>query len=306
MSDEAPVVIKRPKKVVAGDHHSSAWKVAYADFVTAMMAFFLLLWLLNATSEEQKKGLADYFDPSLPISPVSAGGSGVLGGDDLFSKAPFAGTEERGVRPTQRIAETGPDGNERAAGRQIQPGEGESAPGAPDPGTEATAAAEASAEASAAADAEAAAAIEEAFGEALEAAGAGDMAEHLRVRIDADGLTIELVDLVGEPLFAAGSAEPSGLLRELVLLIGPMIGETINPIAVIGHTDAQPFRRQSYSNWELSADRANAARRLLLEAGIGSARIERVVGHAATQPLDDPFAPENRRIAIKLLRMDGR
>ncbi|MEM8598195.1 MAG: flagellar motor protein MotB [Pseudomonadota bacterium] len=290
MSEEGQTVILRPKKVVEGEHHSSAWKVAYADFATAMMAFFLMMWLLNATSEEQRQGLADYFDPSIPLTPSSGGGEGMMGGTDPFTPSPMAGTVPEGVRPDPRQTDPGEDlGEDTASPPGIErPGLSDDRAGSPLEGPMT----------------ETGIGPQEALEAALMAAGGAEAGDHLRVRLTSEGLLIELVDLVGEPLFASGSAQPEPLLTELIALIAPIIIGTQNQIAVIGHTDARPFSRGDYSNWELSADRANRARRLLLINGIETGRIARVEGRAASQPLiADAMAAENRRIAIKLLTM---
>ncbi|MEM8623236.1 MAG: flagellar motor protein MotB [Pseudomonadota bacterium] len=310
MSEEqGGLVIKRPKKVVAGEHHSSAWKVAYADFATAMMAFFLLLWLLNATSDDQRKGLADYFDPAIPLSPVSGGGDGIMGGRDLFQPTPQAGSVREGVRPETRDASPGADlGPETTspAGPQ-RPGLTDSRmagtlPGVPqDTGPGRADGLEPQRE-----NEEAAEALEEALRNQFATAGSDveRAGEHLSVSLEADGLIIELVDILGEPLFATASARPEPVLIELMGLLAPMLNETMNPLEVIGHTDARPFTGADYTNWELSADRANAARRLLIDAGLAPGRFEGVIGRAASEPrAEDPLAPENRRIAIKLLTM---
>ncbi|MEL6768708.1 MAG: flagellar motor protein MotB [Pseudomonadota bacterium] len=304
------LVIKRPKKVVDGEHHSSAWKVAYADFATAMMAFFLLLWLLNATSDEQRQGLADYFDPAIPLSPVSGGGDGMLGGSDPLTAERLAGNAPEGTRADPRDVDPGrnrgPEASsapgivrpglapERAAGpqpgvpRQGGPGRADgSAPQMPE-GEEAMAGARS--------------ALESALESAADApATAG---EHLALSLEEDGLVIEIVDIAGEPLFASASATPEPVLVDLLRLVAEVLGDTANPLEVIGHTDARPFEAGGYTNWELSADRANAARRLLVAAGLPAGRFTGVIGRADSEPRgDDPFADENRRIAIKLLTM---
>ncbi|MGF1501879.1 MAG: flagellar motor protein MotB [Paracoccaceae bacterium] len=272
-----PIIVK---KVVKGEegHHGGAWKVAYADFVTAMMAFFLLMWLLNATTERQRKGLADFFEPTIPISKVSAGGQGMLHGDSVMVPETDAGTRR------EPASGNGPANAEAA---EVTPSE--------------------------AADRAAAEAAEQARLEALETEIRGIMADvpgldaHFLVRVTPEGLVIELTDTGGEPLFASGSAQPEPLLRALLQMLVPVLEPVLNPIAIVGHTDARPLDRAGYTNWELSTDRANAARRLLLEAGLDIARVARVSGRAATEPLDgDPYAAPNRRIGITLLRLPPR
>ena len=244
----APIIVKR-KRVSGGDgHHGGAWKVAYADFVTAMMAFFLLMWLLNATTEEQRKGLADYFDPTVPISPVSGGGDGVLSGDSVFAADSLA-----------RSARGGTDGE---------------------------AAAEALALVTDARDA-LASLIEE--GQAA-------------VTLSDEGVVVDLIDAEGAPLFALGGAAASDLLGRIIGDVTPVIAGSGRPVRFVGHTDALRFRTGAYTNWELSADRANAARRLAVAAGLDPASISSVTGRADRQPIGaDAKAPENRRISIILL-----
>lgn len=304
VSDQAPIIIKR-KKVSGGDgHHGGAWKVAYADFVTAMMAFFLLMWLLNATSEEQRRGLADYFDPAIPLSRNSGGGSGMLNGDDVKSPPETVMSEETGDRdPRTRFL--------RAADPEAEPAEDATAKDGADtpPEEEAEAATGPNAEAramAAAAAAEQAALdrVNERLQAQFEALGDAGLAQHFSLRMTPEGLVIEIGDLAGEPLFASGDSAPRPLLATLIEIIAPILALTSNDIAIVGHTDAAPFaRRSGYSNWELSADRANAARRLLSVSGLSPERIVRVSGRAATDPISaDPADARNRRIAITLLR----
>ncbi|MEL6773144.1 MAG: flagellar motor protein MotB [Pseudomonadota bacterium] len=315
MSAERPTLIKKVTNVEEGGHHGGAWKVAYADFVTAMMAFFLLLWLLNAASEEQKHGIADYFNPTIPLSAVSGGGDGMMGGEDMFTPSTLAGSVDRGVRPETRSMAEGATLGERMASPSTPPAPGitDGVDGAPldesqQEQTEATTQDAASEEASA--DQTGDQAANAALAEALEAAlGGADGRDggHLRVRTAEDGLLIELVDLVDQPLFGPGTATPEPLLGALIAIVVQAIGDTTNRISVLGHTDNRPFPAgASYTNWELSADRANAARRLMLSAGLADSRIIRVEGRADADPLrPDPGAAENRRIAIKLFTTSG-
>ncbi|MEL6266793.1 MAG: flagellar motor protein MotB, partial [Pseudomonadota bacterium] len=267
--------------------------VAYADFVTAMMAFFLLLWLLNATSEEQLSGLADYFDPTLPISSVSGGGAGILGGTDPYAPVQDSGSRAVGMASDSKTSgESGQDGGGSGGVEEAVPPGGDRA-------------------ASEGEDIEADIGDEARARNAALAAAAARIAEgtlsedgHLRVVVTPDGLLIEIVDLVDDPLFPGGSADPTFLLTALIGEITPIIAALPNPVMVIGHTDDMPFGGPGYTNWELSADRANAARRLLIASGLAEGRIAGVLGRAATDPAtDDPGDPQNRRIALKLLAM---
>jgi len=309
-TDTRPIVRKVTKKSVGGGHHGGAWKVAYADFVTAMMAFFLLMWLLNATTEKQRKGLADYFDPSIPVSKVTAGGAGMLEGDSVLVEERRAGSQVEGVRPRPTHAEPGPGVEDRPAAPDLPVGEAppqglaRTPPEIPEdaapPGAEAFAAAYAAEQARL-----------DALGAELRAAMAeagDDLSRHFLLRMTPEGLVIEIVDLVGEPLFQSGSAAPSPVATQLMEVLVPVLARVRNGIAVVGHTDATPFAgAEDYTNWELSADRANTARRLMQAAGLDEARIAHVSGKAATEPLStDAVAAKNRRIALILLRGPGR
>lgn len=304
MDGAQPIIVKKIKKGGGGGHHGGAWKVAYADFVTAMMAFFLLMWLLNATSEEQRKGLADYFDPAIPISRTSAGGAGMLGGDTMFVPPDASGSRQEGIRaqptddnpgedlgdleasPDKAEAETAPDtaGLEGGGLDPTQPGPGIGQLG--ETGEQAFQA------------------VADDLLSELKATGDAGLLEHFSMRMTPEGLLIEIVDITNEALFRSGAAAPEPILTELVDILVPVLAQTTNDIAVAGHTDSIPFADESrYSNWELSADRANAARRLMTARGLTEDRIVRVSGRAATDPIvTDPLAPQNRRIAITLLR----
>ena len=136
-----------------------------------------------------------------------------------------------------------------------------------------------------------------------QAQGSDGLLEHFTMRMTPEGLVIEIVDIQGEPLFKSGAAEPEPVLTELMEILVPVLQQARNDVAIAGHTDASTFSQQDYSNWELSSDRANAARRVMIGSGLNSDRIARVSGRAATSPIDpDPFASKNRRIAIILLR----
>lgn len=333
MSEARPIIIKKKKSGGGDGHHGGAWKVAYADFVTAMMAFFLLMWLLNATSEEQRKGLADFFDPSLPISRVSAGGAGMLNGDTMFAEDGAAGSRDDGVRAKPTNRDPGREMGQRDASPDLPEGdlapeffgtsEEEAWPGTPqvDARSEAFGGSDPQDEVLPDADRTGEAPPGTTTGEVgdgdfdglaedlltqIESASGDGLLEHFSMRITPEGLVIEIVDLQGEPLFGSGAAVPRPVLQELMKILVPVLQHATNDIAIAGHTDAAPFTRSGYSNWELSADRANAARRLMIETGLEEDRIARVSGRAATDPIDpDPFASKNRRIAIILLRESG-
>ncbi|MDX5361729.1 MAG: OmpA family protein [Alphaproteobacteria bacterium] len=287
-AQDRPIIIKKVAAPAEEGHHGGAWKVAYADFVTAMMAFFLLMWLLNATTEDQRKGIADYFDPRVPVSRISGGGSSMLHGDSAFTQEQLAASATGGTRTTRTDVPPGAD--PVSTGPDIPVRDAETAP---DPAAEAAD--------QAALDA-AKAKIEEAR------ANGGDLAQHLRVTETPEGLRIDIVDVDGRPMFGTGSAAPTPLLRTLLEIVADVVGMTANPVKVTGHTDSLPFRgNPDYGNWELSTERAQAARRTLEANGLGAARIARVEGRADRDPIlpEAPQAAENRRIGIVLLRMGG-
>ena len=314
MDGAQPIIIKKVVKGGGDGHHGGAWKVAYADFVTAMMAFFLLMWLLNATSEEQRKGLADYFDPALPISRTSAGGAGMLGGDTMFIPQDASGSREEGIRAQPTDNNPGEDLGDLEASPDMPPGETapdtRAATGTQGPGESTGQDQDAGDQAGAAigertAEGEMRELAEDLLDQ-VQAAGGNGLLQHFSMRMTPEGLVIEIVDIADEALFRSGAAEPSPILTELIDILVPVLNQTTNDIAIAGHTDASPFtNRNDYSNWELSAERANAARRLMGRRGLPEERIARVSGKAATDPiLDNRFAPKNRRIAITLLRSD--
>jgi len=267
-SNELPLIIKR-KKVVKGDgHHGGAWKVAYADFVTAMMAFFLLMWLLNATTEDQRKGIADYFNPTIPISRISGGGSDGLNGSSIFTEQTYA---RMGMGASQRktVEHKDPGGEaEKAEGQGAGPTE----------------------------------ALENLKLEMDRQT--GELSEHISVKLSPEGIVLEIADTEANGLFLKGSSAPTQLLEELLTIVNASMGKFQNNLKIVGHTDNTQYRNDAaYNNWDLSVDRANAARRLLIDAGLPYARIQEVSGKAYTAPLipEDPSAPQNRRISITIL-----
>lgn len=258
--DEAtrPIIIRKKKVYAADGHHGGAWKVAYADFVTAMMAFFLLMWLLNATTEEQRKGLADYFNPSIPLAAVSGGGSDALQGDSMFTDAIMA---KNGTGAEAKKAKKEPETHSSTMDQQV-----------------------------------------DALNKAL-AAEENGLASHMLLKMSPEGLVIELTDQREDPLFRSGSASPSPVLSKLTKIVAESFSTVANEIKIVGHTDSYSFNGNSgYSNWELSTDRANTARRLLSQNGFPLDQISEVSGKSSTEPLsDDPYSPQNRRISITIL-----
>lgn len=261
-------IIKRKKVVKGGGHHGGAWKVAYADFVTAMMAFFLLMWLLNATTEQQRKGLADYFNPTIPISRISGGGSDGLNGSSIFTEQTYARVGTGTTRADM----------DRSTG-EAQKKEGSGA------------------------DQEEIAKNLEGLKAELQKEG-GQLSEHLAVKLSPEGITLELVESDARPLFASGVSTPTPLLSELLIVVSKSFASFENNIKIVGHTDGQSFKDNALAdNWTLSSDRANAARRMLIADGVDASRIREVSGKADTQPLipDNPLAAQNRRISIVIL-----
>ncbi|MFD1510084.1 flagellar motor protein MotB [Lacimonas salitolerans] len=276
-TNASPVIIKRKKVVAGGGHHGGAWKVAYADFVTAMMAFFLLMWLLNATTEQQRKGISDYFTPTVPMARISGGGDGVFGGDSMFSEdtLPQMGTGATNLRPTEARQARGETGISEA-GPQAESG----------------------------ADHEAFKAVEEALmGRGGESIVREDQLKHIVTRVTDEGLVIELFDIDQATLFNGQTDEPTLLLRELAGMLARVAGLVRNPVAVEGHVAARPLVLADNPVWSLSAARADAMRRLLEGRDLRPDRILRVTGHADREPVTrDPMSPRNNRLEVILLR----
>ena len=275
-SNLAPIIIKRVKKVEGGGHHGGGWKVAYADFVTAMMAFFLLLWLLNVTTDEQKSGIADYFAPT--TATFSRSGSGGVGGGLTISLEGAKKSDDTSAEVVEVTEEAPPEDVSEAALREELARREEEA------------------------FSDTKLALEEAIqsSEELE-----EYSDHLKIDVTEEGLRIQIVDQEGSSMFTSGSANMQNRMRKLISEIGSIIGPLPNTIAISGHTDSTPFRSASgRTNWELSTDRANSSRRALSDAGIDPDRFVQVMGKADTDPLthEDPFQPQNRRISIVLKR----
>lgn len=304
----APIIIKKVKKVSGGGHHGGAWKVAYADFVTAMMAFFLLLWLLNATTEEQKSGIADYFTPS-SVSRSHSGGGGVLAGQSVAKKGVMRDNRSS-VSVTMSLPSAAEQNDTEGAGqRQLTGPSQDEVEVEVEVPTEAEQAelAQEQLEAMLAEREEAQfEEAEDALRQALESVPElAELAENLLVDQTPEGLRIQIVDQDRTSMFALGSSEMYGHTQKLMGLVVEAISGLPNQIAIKGHTDASPFSGQNgYGNWELSTDRANASRRALINQGLAPERIASVVGRADQDPLlpEDPLSAQNRRISIVLLR----
>ena len=290
MAANQPIIVKKVKKV-AGGHHGGAWKVAYADFVTAMMAFFLLMWLINTSSPEQKRGIADYFAPA-SVSASTSGAGGILAGTALGE----TGAMQKGASPM--FEQEAPPAT---PGASAMDGEDPSNTGA-NPADASTDALEAElARREAAEFAQAEMSLRQALQDMPELA---ELSRNIIVDQTPEGLRIQLVDQEGRPMFDPGSSVPNARTRTLLQATARIVLQLPNQLIISGHTDAVPNPDPTRSNWELSADRANSARRVLLEAGLSDDRIAEVAGRAGSDPLfpDDPYAASNRRISIVLKR----
>ena len=321
---EQQIIIKKSDDHDDHDHHGGAWKVAYADFMTAMMAFFLMLWIISAADEEKLQGLAEYFTPA-EVADIM-GGQGFLDGQVFGPDGVFAGVDGQEFQiqppsfgreepvsppsdaprdPEPRVVVEYADSPAPGRAEDLDPmsvlspaGEVEKEEEPVDPALLAERAARE-------------ARLDEVT-EEIEAAVAANLAlvemeSNLRIDRTPDGLLIQILDQENRPMFASGSARIDTGTRALVQIIGQAVGDLAYPLAITGHTDSVPFTgRAEYGNWELSADRANATRRELLNAGVAEGRISRVSGLADTMPLNAtaPDAPENRRITMLLIYPD--
>ncbi|WP_428492046.1 flagellar motor protein MotB [Rhodopila sp.] len=334
-------VIVKKYEIVEGGHHGGAWKVAYADFVTAMMAFFLLMWLLNATTEDQRKGLADYFSPNNLLSHASSGTGQPFGGHTAFDDGALVsdrGAVEivQGKRPVVERTDDGEDpvytethraksgdGVGQGPATEDQDSDTDDKPmgqkatrPAPGPGgasdvirqgqpdTHTITAADLAAEKAR----QEKAAFEQAARQIQDAVRSdpalADLAKQLTIDMTPEGLRVQIVDEVKLPMFPTGSSVPNERARLLLQKITPVLMKLSQPISIAGHTDAAPFPGPDRTNFELSAERANATRRLLVESGFPIARVKSVTGDADRDPLlpADPMAAANRRIAILVMR----
>ncbi|MCV2367397.1 flagellar motor protein MotB [Roseateles oligotrophus] len=273
-----PIIIKRVKK---GGHpsHGGAWKIAYADFVTAMMAFFLLMWLLGSTTEGDKKGIADFFGSPLKVAMQGGSGSGDSshvvkgGGKDLSRETGQVKSGDvdaqkrtfnlRALKEEQRKAE-------RARLEELKDK------------------------------------VEKVLANNPQLSSLGGQ---IKLDMTLEGLRIQIADEEGRPMFDSGSAVVKPYMKQLLRELGGVLSEVPNRLTLEGHTDAQPFSAgdRGYSNWELSADRANASRRELSAGGLPEARTLRVQGLAASKLLDpkQPESPINRRISIIVMNRDA-
>ncbi len=273
-----------------GGHHGGAWKVAYADFVTAMMAFFLLLWLLSVTTDEQKALISAYFAPADPrIAQTLSGAGGVMGGMTVSPEG--AMTEDRTPivaqqeEPAEGVGKTEGEQQEQISEERLKK-ELERL------------------------DTQSFKETEEKLKQAIETVPElKELSQNLLIDMTPEGLRIQIVDQEGKPMFELGSAKPLPQAERLLRLISSVIKDLPNKVSIRGHTDSKPYGKDAaYTNWELSSDRANASRRVMLQGDITGKlpveRVENVQGKADREPLviSDPQAAKNRRISIILLK----
>jgi len=271
-----PIIVKKIKKGGHG-HHGGAWKIAYADFVTAMMAFFLLMWLLGSTTKEEKTAISDYFkNPSPIFGPGGASTSMIKigGGKDVTYSE---GDTKKGSNPDEhpkKVEATQPE-----VGKITQ------------------------------ADKERLLQLKKELEQAIEASDAlKPFKDQLLLEITKEGLRIQIIDKENRPMFSSGSAVMQPYAERILREIGRVINNVPNRISLSGHTDATPYSTITgvYTNWELSADRSNASRRALVNGGMDDAKVARVVGlsSAVLFDKDNPFNPINRRISIIVLNKE--
>lgn len=274
-----PIIIKRVKK---GGHaaHGGAWKIAYADFVTAMMAFFLLMWLLGSTTEGDKKGISDYFQSPLKVALQGGPGAGSSnsivtgGGNDLTQSA---GQSRRGEGSDQSPKKNA--GDQRRIERAKK-------------------------------DAQTLAALAAKIASTISNnPKMQEFSSQIKLELTPDGLQIQIVDDQRRPMFDLGSATVKPYMREILKEIGVTLSDVNNRISLDGHTDQTPYGSgaRGYSNWELSADRANASRRELITAGLPEDKLVRVVGMASSLLAEpqNPLSAANRRISILVMTKDA-
>jgi len=275
--EEAPIIVVKKIKKGGHGHHGGAWKIAYADFVTAMMAFFLLMWLLGSTSEGDLKGISEYFNSPLKVALMGGKGSGTAtsvidaGGTDLTRSV---GQIKRGSNEDDRSSQD----------TSIKP----------------------STEAAEKAEAQRFSQLKGEIERLIEASTVMKQFQNqIKLDITQEGLRIQIVDEKNRPMFDSGSAVLKDYMKDILRSLTKVLNEVDNKLTLSGHTDATPYASGAagYSNWELSADRANASRREMMAAGMKESKVLRVVGLASSVPMkeDDQYAAVNRRIAIVVM-----
>ncbi|MBP9752428.1 MAG: OmpA family protein [Proteobacteria bacterium] len=290
-------IIKKIYKKSKHAHHGGAWKIAYADFVTAMMAFFMLMWLINSISVEQKKGIADYFSPNFTaINKNKASNDGMMAGKNATGVGMTdntGGVTDESNENASKVANANSDRliNEDNTGGKKNDKDG---------------GADKSDQKSEAAMSKDLLEIREQLKRAVESnVSLKALSNQIEFSITSEGLNINITDRGNNSMFPPGSVEMYDYMKNLLKEISLVIKQTKNLLTITGHTDAIPYAStRNYSNWELSADRANAVRRFLKGTDIPNERFESVKGRESKDLLNknDPSAPENRRITITLLK----
>ncbi|HLZ78624.1 MAG TPA: flagellar motor protein MotB [Sphingomonas sp.] len=274
------IIVKKVTGEGHGGHHGGAWKVAYADFVTAMMAFFLLLWILGATTEKQRKGIADYFSPTLvEMREKSAGSNGAFGGDSIVAKDKYA----------HRASQTG--------SKSITIPK------------DATGGAKEGAAATRTRDRDRFRALKQKIELRMQAnKSLTGLVPHVRFTETPEGLRIDIVDGADFSMFALGSDQLVPRAAQLIGEVASTIKDVPNGVIVRGHTDALPYAAgRQVNNWTLSSARAEATRKRLADGGVGADRFVRIEGVADREPYQpsDIYDPRNRRMSITLAWTDG-
>jgi chemotaxis protein MotB len=260
----ASVIIKRKKVIVAGGHHGGAWKVAYADFVTAMMAFFMLMWLLNATTEKQRKGIADYFSPVAPISRMSSGSDGLFMGSSVFAEdvLPTTGVGASSLDDTQKDASDSEDAEQQSF-KEVE---------------------------------------DVLLGLGGESLLEDQWLRHVVTRVTDEGLVFEFFDTPNEPLFKDG-AQPTQMLRQIANAVREASKMLSNDMAVEAHVAAFPVVHREDPAWDLSSARAFQMAELLTGFGLPPDRLRRITAYGDREPLtDNLMAVRNNRIEVIYLR----
>ncbi len=269
------IIVKKIKKG-GGGHHGGAWKIAYADFVTAMMAFFLLMWLLGSTSKAQKAGISDYFKTPLMVAIKNTGGPAVGASDSIMK-------DTGGKDITKKQGQVKPDDGSKGKEKSVDIKEAE----------------EAMKKAETAKLEELKEKMEKAISDSPELS---KFKNQLLMDLTAEGLRVQIVDEQNRPMFNSSKADMQPYARKILQEIGKVLNGVNNKVSLSGHTDAVPYAggEAGYSNWELSSDRANASRREMIAGGMDESKIVRVVGlgSASLFDKDNPFNPTNRRISI--------
>lgn len=317
MSNQRPIIIKKVKKVVGGAAHGGAWKVAYADFVTAMMAFFLLMWLLNMSSPEKRVRLSNHFKT---FSLFSQGGSSFMGkADTMFSESAetaqkaFVDNDENKKSSNENETLSMEEKIELSKWKNKKQGtslllssgtsyyEGVKASKSTDIKISDIEVTAGGISLSSGGDAGYLEGIENALKQSI-IEKLGDMKDQVLVDTVDDGVRIQMIDKKGSEMFEIGSNRLTSKAKEVLKVISGNINKLPNKVIIEGHTDSIPYAGKDYSNWELSTERASSSRRELEANGLAPDRIIRVAGYADTDPLikDNPADPQNRRISITL------